>query len=150
VATFAIRVANPAVILVSHTSSTNKELTHVARQQRIDTVFTDDLIGDVLTEDEVQTVTFAVDGTTYEIDLSEKNASSLRNDAAAWVEHARTVTRPKTTGRSTRRSSTGARRPNTDRKRSAKIRQWAHTNGHKVSKRGRIPAAVVDAYNAAH
>ncbi len=122
----------------------------MARHQKVDTVFTDDLTGDVLTQDEVQTVTFAVDGTTYEIDLSKKNASSLRNDAAAWIEHARTVTGPKTIGRNTRRSSTGARRPNTDRERSAKIRQWAQTNDHTVSKRGRIPAAVVDAYNAAH
>ncbi len=148
-ATFAITVANPAVTLVSILKSTNKEATHVARHQKVDTVFTDDLTGDVLTQDEVQTVTFAVDGTTYEIDLSKKNAASLRNDAAAWIEHARTVTGPKTIGRNTRRSSTGAR-PNTDRERSAKIRQWAQTNDHTVSKRGRIPAAVVDAYNAAH
>lgn len=38
---------------------------------------------------------------TYEIDLSEKNTSSLRNDFAAWVEHARKVTGPKTTDRHT-------------------------------------------------
>ena len=122
----------------------------MARQQKVDTVFTDDLTGDVLTEDEVQTVTFAVDGTTYEIDLSQKNASSLRNDFAAWVEHARTVPRPKSTGRSTRRTPTGTQRPPADRKQSTNIREWAQANGHTVSERGRIPGVVVDAYNAAH
>ncbi len=104
------------VFLRTHTSSTNKELTHVARQQKVDTVFTDDLTGDVLTEDEVQTVTFAVDGTTHEIDL-RKDAASLRNDVAAWVEHARTVARPKTTSRSTRHTTTGAQPRNADRDR---------------------------------
>ncbi len=112
----------------------------MARQQKVDVVFTDDLTGDTLPEDDAQTVTFAVDGTTYEIDLSAKNASSLRNDFAAWTEHARTVTGTKTTGRSTRRTTSTAQRPNTDRKQSAKIREWAQSNGHTVSARGRIPA----------
>lgn len=122
----------------------------MARQQKVDTVFTDDLTGDVLTPDDAKTVTFAVDGTTYEIDLSEKNASSLRNDFAAWTEHARRVTGPKTTGRSTSRATASAQRPNTNRQASAKIREWAQTNGHTVSERVRISAAVIDAYNAAH
>ena len=121
----------------------------MARQQKVDTVLTDDLNGDVLTPDNAQTVTFAVDGSTYEIDLSKKNAASLRNDFAAWTEHARKVAGSKTAGRSARRSVTTAQRPNADREHSAKIREWANSNGHKVSARGRIPATVVDAYNAA-
>lgn len=122
----------------------------MARQQRVETVYTDDLTGNVLTKDEVDTVTFAIDGITYEIDLSKKNASSLRNDVAAWIEHARTITGPRTTVHRTRRATTGAQRPTTDRKQSAKIREWAQANAHPVSERGRIPTAVIDAYNAAH
>ncbi len=75
----------------------------MARQQKVETVFTDDVTGDTLPGGAVQTVAFAVDGVSYEIDLSAKNASSLRNDFAAWTEHARTVTGAKTTRRGTRR-----------------------------------------------
>jgi len=73
-------------------------------------MFTDDLTGNVCTETEVQTVTFAVGRHTDEIDLSENNASSLRNDVAACIEHARTVTKPKTTGPKTTGPKT-TRRP---------------------------------------
>ncbi|WP_420088822.1 Lsr2 family DNA-binding protein [Mycolicibacterium confluentis] len=34
--------------------------------------------------------------------------------------------------------------------RTSAIRQWATENGHTVSTRGRIPAAVLQAYTAAH
>jgi hypothetical protein len=132
----------------------------VARQQKVETVFTDDLTGDTLTPDDTQTVTFTVDGVSYEIDLSAKNAASLRNDFAAWTEHAHTVpgTTPtrRTPRRAARQSLTTAQRPKTaqrstaNRESSARIREWAQSNGHTVSGRGRIPATVVDAYNAAH
>lgn len=82
----------------------------MARQQQVDTVFTDDLTGEVLAEDEVQTVTFAVDSVTYEIDLSKTHASSLRNDFAAWIEHARTVATSKAFGRSPRSAASGTAR----------------------------------------
>jgi hypothetical protein len=32
----------------------------------------------------------------------------------------------------------------------ATIRAWARENGHEVSERGRIPKAVVQAYQSAH
>jgi hypothetical protein len=121
----------------------------VARQQKVEVVFTDDVTGDTLPEGDAQTVTFSVDGVSYEIDLSAKNAASLRNDFAAWTEHAHTVTGTTTTRRTPRRAAPTGQRPKTDRESSAKIREWAQSNGHTVSARGRIPAAVVDAYNAA-
>jgi hypothetical protein len=120
----------------------------VARQQQVEVVFTDDLTGDTLREADVQTVSFAVDNITYEIDLCEKNASSMRNDFAAWVEHARPLTATATTRRSSRRPTTNTPQPSADRRQTAKIRQWAQSNGHPVSTRGRLPAEVVDAYNA--
>ncbi|UZJ27029.1 Lsr2 family protein (plasmid) [Rhodococcus antarcticus] len=122
----------------------------------METVFTDDLTGDTLTPDDTQTVTFTVDGVSYEIDLSAKNAASLRNDFAAWTEHAHTVPGTTTTRRAARQPLTTAQRPKTvqrstaDREGSTRIREWAQSNGHTVSARGRIPATVVDAYNAAH
>ena len=132
----------------------------MARQQKVSTVFTDDLTGDTLTPEEVETVFFAVDGTTYEIDLSPTNASSLRNDITMWIEHARPTT-GKTTrttggkasgrGTTTRTAATqGGGRVTADRERSAAIREWATENGHTVSPRGRIAATIIDAYNTAH
>src|SRR5690625_1580782 len=62
------------------------------------------------------TVSFALDGVAYEIDLSEENAAQLRSDLATWVEKARRVG-----GRRTRGTG-GARRSSGD---SARIREWA-------------------------
>lgn len=74
----------------------------MARQQKTDTLIADDLTGDILSEEEeVQTVLFTIDGTTYELDLSQDSVSLLRRDLLAWIEHTRTVTRPTTAGPTT-------------------------------------------------
>ncbi len=122
----------------------------MARQQKVEVAFTDDVGGDTLPEGDAQTVAFSVDGLSYEMDLSTKNAASLRNDFAAWTEHAHTVTATRTTRRTARRPAPAVQRPEADRGSSARIREWAQSNGHTVSARGRIPATVVDAHNAAH
>ncbi|GGI74398.1 histone-like nucleoid-structuring protein Lsr2 [Microbacterium lacticum] len=104
----------------------------------------DDLDGAVLDPDEGVTITFGIDKGTYEIDLSEAHAQELRNALTPYVEAARAV--------GGRRSSR-ARIVNS-RQRSgyqlSEIRQWAVENGHDVPARGRVPNAVIDAYNAAH
>lgn len=90
-----------------------------------------------------ETVEFGIDGVTYEIDLATINADKLRADLNKWAEHARRVG-----GRS--RRGTGRRGgAKIDRLQTAAIREWAAKNGHKVSTRGRVPAEIVDAYNAA-
>jgi hypothetical protein len=94
-----------------------------------------------------ETVEFGLDGVTYEIDLSAKNASKLRNDLNQWVEASRRVG-----GRRRGRSGNGGGgrgRGAIDREQSAAIRDWARRNGHNVSTRGRIPAEVIDAFHAA-
>lgn len=119
----------------------------MAKQQQITTIITDDLTGEALQQEAAHTVRFALDGTHYEIDLSDKNATSLRADLSAWVNHARSVTRARAS-RSPRSNSSqataGAREQN------AAIREWARTQGHKISDRGRISATIVTAFNAAH
>ena len=50
-------------------------------------VLEDDLDG----SDATQTITFALDGTSYEIDLNDKHASALRDAMATYVGHARKV-----------------------------------------------------------
>jgi len=91
-----------------------------------------------------ETVEFGLDGVTYEIDLSAKNATKLRNDLKQWVESSRRVG-----GRRRGRASSGRGRGAIDREQSAAIRDWARRNGHNVSTRGRIPADVIDAFHAA-
>jgi hypothetical protein len=87
-----------------------------------------------------RTLTFSWDGTTYEIDLSKKNASVLEKSLSPYVESARKV----------KNGRARARRSSTDPKADlAAIRAWAKQNGHRVSDRGRIAASVLEAYNAA-
>ena len=114
--------------------------------RKVQVILSDDL-DDSISADE--TVTFALDGTTYEIDLSEKNASEMRDVFGKYVSAARKVssrgTRASGAGRS--RATGGGRM---DREQAGAIRDWARKNGHEVSDRGRIPATVVEAYEAAH
>jgi hypothetical protein len=85
-----------------------------------------------------ETVRFEVGGTEYEIDLNKKNARAFRKQLAPFVEHAR-------------RAGRGQRRPRTSprRQRGGDIRAWAKEQGIAVSGRGRIPASVVEQYEAA-
>jgi hypothetical protein len=114
--------------------------------RKVQVILSDDL-DDSISADE--TVTFALDGTTYEIDLSEKNASEMRDVLGRYVSAARKVS-----SRGTRASGAGRSRPTgggrMDREQAGAIRDWARKNGHEVSDRGRIPASVVEAFEAAH
>ncbi len=87
-----------------------------------------------------ETVRFEFDGTDYEIDLNKKNAAALRKKLAPFIEHARKV------GRGQRRR---AGRSAASRGRGSDIRAWAKGQGIAVSGRGRIPASVVEQYEAA-
>jgi hypothetical protein len=94
-----------------------------------------------------ETVEFSVDGVSYEIDLSTKNAKKFRDDLKQWMDAGRRVG-----GRRRGRPGTPAGkggRASIDREQSAAIREWARRNGHKVSTRGRIPADVIEAFHAA-
>jgi len=110
--------------------------------KKVTVTLVDDFDGDGAAD---ETVEFGLDGVTYEIDLSSKNAKKLRDDLKLWVEKGRRVGDRRRGGRST---GTG-RRASIDREQSAAIREWARRNGHNVSTRGRIPADVIDAFHAA-
>ena len=109
--------------------------------QKVTVQLVDDLDGGPADE----TVSFALDGVSYEIDLSSTNSAGLRDAFARYVGHARKVGGRSSGGR----TSGGARRRSGGDNRTAQIRQWARANGHKVNERGRIPAAVIDAYEKA-
>ena len=53
--------------------------------QKVQVLLVDDLDGGEASE----TVSFSLDGTTYEIDLSSDNAGKLRKDFQSYIDHAR-------------------------------------------------------------
>jgi len=109
--------------------------------QKVQVLLVDDLDG--TTAD--QTVTFALDGVTYEIDLTSENAGKLRDALALWVGHARKIGRP-----AARTAASSPARRRSGRGDAQDVRDWAKANGHNVSERGRISAKVREAYDAAH
>ena len=104
--------------------------------QKVTVALEDDLDGGPADE----TVRFAIGGAHYEIDLSTSNAAAFRRQLAPFIDHARKA------GRGPRRRPG---RPASSRERSGDIRAWAKQTGIAVSERGRIPASVIDQYEAA-
>ncbi|MDQ0380401.1 putative Ntn-hydrolase superfamily protein [Amycolatopsis thermophila] len=97
-----------------------------------------------------ETVEFAIDGVTYEIDLSEDNAADLRDALAQFVGHARRVggRKRRTSGAAVAVPAKVTSPPKSDREQNAAIRQWARKKGFDISDRGRIPSEVIEAYHA--
>lgn len=112
--------------------------------QQVSVQLVDDLDGSQ--SEDISTVTFGLDGATYEIDLTETNAATLRKGLEEFVAHAR-----RTGGRLKR--GTAAKAGNgavtTSHEQAQAIREWARRNGHEVSNRGRIPASLIEAFEAA-
>ena len=108
----------------------------------------DDIDGTLLEVGEGETVLFSIDGVAYEIDLTAENAAALRGALERYTKAARPVSSSRT---STGSSGGGARRRRrTGQQDYSGVREWAKQNGYKVSERGRGPASVLEAYEAAH
>jgi hypothetical protein len=90
-----------------------------------------------------ETVSFAFDGTAYEIDVCSTHAKELREKFGQYTEHSRRATAAAGGRRRRARSGPG-------RERSSEIRAWAKSRGHKVSERGCIPAAIIVEYESSH
>jgi nucleoid-associated protein Lsr2 len=101
-------------------------------------------------------VSFALDGVSYEIDVSEANAAKLRDALAPWVGHARRVGGRSGGGGGTRARSGGGSGGGSGRSRGnskhdlSDVRSWARENGFQVSDRGRVSSEVIAAYEKAH
>ncbi|MDT0158561.1 Lsr2 family protein [Microbacterium sp. ARD32] len=104
----------------------------------------DDIDGALLEVGEGETVHFSLNGTAYEIDLTNAHAEELREALAPYINAGR------------RASAGGNARGSAPRRRAARnseigeIREWARSQGLKVSERGRVAADVLEAYRAAH
>lgn len=107
----------------------------------------DDLDGTILEVGDGETVLFSLDGVAYEIDVSDANAAALREAFAPFITAARPISSSR--GASASRISSGKRRRSGQTDYSG-IREWAKANDFQVSERGRVPAAVIEAYDAAH
>lgn len=88
-------------------------------------------------------MTFALDGTSYEIDLSTERAAALRDALARYIAAGR-----RAGGKSPgRKAGSRAAQRTKEGPSSAEIRDWARSNGHKVPDRGRIPQSIRDAFD---
>jgi hypothetical protein len=101
------------------------------------------LIDDLDGSDAARTVRFALDGKSYEIDLSAKNAEKLQKALAPFVEKARAAGGAGARGRRSARSSSRGYDVKA-------VRAWAAESGLDVSSRGRIPGDVLEKYKAAN
>lgn len=109
--------------------------------QKVQVVLVDDLDGGQADE----TVTFALDGVAYEIDLSHDNAAALRDTLATYVGHARRLGggARRSAGRARSGAASGGPSP-------AAVREWAKSQGIAVNERGRISADLQAKFQAAH
>ncbi len=107
--------------------------------QKVQVILVDDVDGGEAEE----TVSFALDGVSYEIDVSAENAEALREAIAPWIGHARRMG-----GRASSRRGAKARNGSA-RASLADVRSWARENGFQVSDRGRVSAEVMEAYEQA-
>ena len=109
------------------------------------------LVDDLDGSDATETVSFALDGTSFEIDLSRKNAAAFRKLFDRYVKAGRRSS-PASGRRRRAAASTNGSKPKPKPKREfdiTQLREWAGANDVAVPARGRIPQAVVDQYKEA-
>jgi hypothetical protein len=104
------------------------------------------LVDDIDDSQADETVKFGVDGTNYEIDLNAKHAEELRASLAKFVSTARRVRRDGVATPARRGRAVAPAR--TDRAQNQAIRDWAKRKKIKLADRGRIPANIVEQYQA--
>lgn len=96
-----------------------------------------------------ETVSFAFDGSAYEIDLSAKNAARFRELMAPFQQAGNRIGRSGSPAQLTsyRKAGAGASASRTSREENQKVREWAANNGYDLAERGRIPGHIQEAYD---
>jgi len=96
-----------------------------------------------------QTVTFGIDGKNYEIDLSTKNATKLRNDIEQWQQYARLIGSARKSQITARPRAMTSIDDGMDAEQRKACREWLRNNGWPdLAARGRIPAEAMAAFHA--
>ena len=111
----------------------------MAQRTRVELV--DDIDGKVLNDGDGETVVFSLDGISYELDLSRKNADKFRGHFQDFIAAGR-----KCDG--SRGRTRAASAPSRDYDPKA-VRKWAESNKVDLPARGRIPRAVLERFRAA-
>lgn len=117
----------------------------VARKTEVIEHLIDDIDGTRAEE----SISFSLEGSSFVIDVNKKNAKALRADFDKWAQHAR---RERGKVRANRRrppAATPARGKATAGPDPKAVRSWAASQGMEVSARGRVSAAVIEAYRQA-
>ncbi|MCR6484001.1 Lsr2 family protein [Amycolatopsis sp. OK19-0408] len=117
--------------------------------QKVLVEIVDDLDGETAT----QTVPFALDGVSYEIDLSDENAQALRDVFARYIEAGQRIGGRRirvAAGQSTAGGgdNRGGSTSTASREHNQQVRAWAMANGYEVSERGRISNEIYAAFEA--
>lgn len=110
--------------------------------------FTDDLDGKPIDPGFEHRVTFSYQGADYQIDLRPKNADKLEAAFAPFIQSAQKLGNAKKSGATQTRTQTGVASRSPEQLQA--IRDWANSNGHEVSSRGRIKKEIVEAFDAVH
>lgn len=105
--------------------------------QKTQVILISDLTGEEI--DSGETIEFALDNVSYEIDLSDAEAKQLRKAFDKYTSAARKV--------GGRRSSGTAKRSSSETK---AIKAWADEQGIDYPQRGRLPQTLIEAYKSAH
>lgn len=109
-------------------------------------VLVDDLTGEDIPEGQGRTVTLMVNDKSTQLDLSLDNLTKLEQTLAPYFSaRGEAFSEPKP-----RRTNLPTQKTAGNRQALGEIRKWAKRNGYKVSERGRIPYAVMDAYTRSH
>ena len=108
----------------------------------------DDLTGEEA--ENISTVEFALDGVTYELDLTDENSTKLHDALSQYAKAGRKIGgRRRSSPRSGRAIKSTGRAAGYNRETLKSIREWAKKNGHNISDRGRLPAEVLQAWQTA-
>lgn len=107
-----------------------------AMASNVTVITTDDLDG----SDDASPVTFALDGSAYEIDLASANRAKLEDALEPFIKAARRTraVRNRSSVRAPRSADRGA------------VRAWAREAGLQIPERGRISGEILRQYDAAH
>ncbi|WP_326698845.1 Lsr2 family protein [Streptomyces sp. NBC_01754] len=108
--------------------------------QRVVVTLSDDIDGGEATE----TVAFALDGKSYEIDLNAANAKKLRGALTPYMSAGRKLARAGRRGKASVAYHRTDVAPDP-----ATVRAWARSHRMEVPARGRIPKRVYEAFRAA-
>lgn len=129
--------------------------------------YVDDIDGVPIDAESVETIEFSYRGKDYTLVLTKKNGAQFDKDVARYIRAAKkaqtrdersarmkvrpashvATKKPVAKGRASRGNA--AKPAATGPQRAQAIREWAAQNGHTISARGRIPAAIQEAYDAA-